>query len=81
MGPGAGRGRGMGPGSGRGQWGPMPAVAAEVEPIDGGARLELDTGDQDAVARLRRHARWHQQRMQSGQCWHWSEQQDPQRED
>lgn len=73
---GQGRGRG-GPGmdmdhmAGRG---PMPAATATVTEIDKGARLELRPTDASQLEPLREHARWHQQRMESGECWMLQEQ-------
>lgn len=55
---------GMGP-----MGGPMPAARATVTDIDRGARLELTPADPAELQALREHARWHQQRMQSGECW------------
>jgi len=69
------RGRGQdrgGPGMGMGHMagrGPMPAATASVTQVDRGARLELRPTDASQLEQLREHARWHQQRMESGECW------------
>jgi hypothetical protein len=60
--PRAGRGAGHGP---------MPAATSTVQPIDGGARVVLRPTEASDLAALRAHARWHAERMQSGQCWMW----------
>lgn len=65
-GPGPGAGRGMGPGAGKG---PMPALTATVTEVDKGARVELVPTDAAQLDALREHARFHQQRMSSGECW------------
>lgn len=68
---GQGQGRG-GPGMGMGHMagrGPMPAATATVTDVDKGARLELQPTDASQLEDLREHARWHQQRMQIGECW------------
>ena len=65
------RGRG-GPGMGMGHLagrGPMPAATATVTEIDKGARLELRPTDESQLSQLREPVRWHQQRMESGDCW------------
>jgi hypothetical protein len=62
----AGPGMGMGHMAGRG---PMPAATATVTEIDRGARLELRPTDASQLEALREHVRWHQQRMESGECW------------
>lgn len=66
----------MGPGMGMaldaGVHGPMPAAKASVETIDNGARLVLTPVSAAELAALREHVRFHQARMQSGQCWMWS---------
>ena len=74
-GMGRGQGVGMGPGPGRG---PMPEAQAEVTEIDEGVRLELTPNDPSQLRQLRDQARFHQQRMQSGACWIWSD--GPQKE-
>lgn len=66
-----GQGRG-GPGMDMGHMvgrGPMPAATATVTEIDKGARLELRPTDASQLDALREHVRWHQQRMESGECW------------
>lgn len=68
---GQGQGRGdpgmdMGHMAGRG---PMPAATATVTEVDKGARLELRPTDAPQLEHLREHARWHQQRMKTGECW------------
>lgn len=63
---GGGPGMGMGHMAGRG---PMPAATATVTELDKGARLELRPTDASQLNALREHARWHQQRMQAGECW------------
>ncbi len=68
---GQGQGRG-GPGTGMGHMtgrGPMPAATATVTEVDRGARLELRPTDVSQLEDLREHVRWHQQRMESGECW------------
>lgn len=68
---GQGQGRG-GPGMDMGHMagrGPMPAATATVTEIDKGARLELRPTDASQLDALREHVRWHQQRMESGECW------------
>lgn len=68
MGP-PGRGHG-GPGMGRGHGaGPMPSATATLFEMDDGVALELRPTDPSQLEALREHARWHQQRMQSGECW------------
>jgi hypothetical protein len=49
--------------------GPMPATTCTVTDVDGGARLELKPKDASDLESLREHVRWHQQRMQGGECW------------
>jgi hypothetical protein len=68
---GQGKGRGS-PGMGMGHMagrGPMPAATATVIEVDKGARLELRPTDASQLDPLREHVRWHQQRMESGECW------------
>lgn len=68
---GQGRGRG-GPVMGMGHMagrGPMPAATATVAEVDKGARLELRPTDASQLESLREHARWHQERMETGECW------------
>jgi hypothetical protein len=68
--------RGMG-GMGMGQMGmgrmagsgPMPAAKTRITDIDKGVRLELTPVDPSQLESLREHARWQQQRMESGNCW------------
>jgi len=64
-GPGMG-GEGMGQMAGRG---PMPAASTTMTDTDLGARLELRPTDPSQLDALREHARWHQERMHSGECW------------
>lgn len=59
---------GMGPGRGMGP-GPMPALNATVEDIEGGARLFLTPVNPADLELLQEHLQMHQQRMQSGECW------------
>jgi hypothetical protein len=61
-----GSGMGMGHMAGRG---PMPAATTTVTEVDKGARLELRPTDAAQLEHLREHARWHQQRMETGECW------------
>lgn len=49
--------------------GPMPAASTILTEIENGARLELTPTDPSQLDALREYVRWHQQRMQSGQCW------------
>ena len=49
--------------------GPMPAATCTVSDIDQGAKLELKPKDPAELESLRQHVRWHQQRMQGGECW------------
>jgi hypothetical protein len=68
---GQGRGRG-GPGMGMGHMagrGPMPAATVTGTEVDKGARLELRPTDASQLDALREHVRWHQQRMEAGECW------------
>ncbi len=68
---GQGKGRG-GPGMDMGHMAgrsPMPAASATVTEVDKGARLELGPTDASQLEHLREHARLHQQRMKTGECW------------
>jgi hypothetical protein len=57
-------------GAGRqGPTGAMPAATAKLENIDNGARLVLTPKDRSQLAALREHARDHERRMESGECW------------
>jgi hypothetical protein len=69
-GMGGGMGRGMGDGMGKmtGR-GPMPAASATMTEADAKMRLELRPTDPAQLDALREHVRWHQQRMESGECW------------
>jgi len=49
--------------------GHMPGVSARVEETPEGARIILDAKDKDELDAVRNHGRWHQERMQSGECW------------
>lgn len=72
---GGGRHMGQGPGMGMMDggmsegYGPMPAVRTSVTQVRNGARLELTPADELNLESLRRHVRWHEERMQSGDCW------------
>ncbi len=76
MGPGMGGGTrpGTGPGMGSGaNMGMMPRAKATVTEVDNGVRLELVPVDASQLDSLREQLRWHQQRMQAGNCWMWQE--------
>ena len=47
----------------------MPAATATVTELEKGARLELRPTDAAQLESLREHTRWHQQRMETGECW------------
>lgn len=59
---------GMGRGHMAGR-GPMPAAITTVAEIDRGARITLTPIDPNELELLREHVGWHQQRMQTGECW------------
>jgi hypothetical protein len=54
--------------------GPMPAADATVEDLEEGARIVLIPDDAAQLETLRQHARWHAERMRSGECWMLEEQ-------
>jgi hypothetical protein len=56
-------------GQGQGPAGAMPAATARVEDVDNGARLVLTPKDKTQLTALREHARDHERRMESGECW------------
>lgn len=62
----AGGGAGMGHMAGRG---PMPAASYTTTDTEMGARLELQPTDKSQLEALREHVRWHQERLNSGECW------------
>ena len=49
--------------------GQMPAMHAVMEEIVDGARLVMTSIDPSQIAALQQQAGWHQQRMNSGECW------------
>src|SRR5690606_35704538 len=55
--------------AGPGPGGSMPAATAKVENIDNGARLVLTPSESGQLASLREHVRFHQKRMDQGECW------------
>lgn len=67
MGHGRGEGRhaGMGPATESG----IPEVTVEVEDTDRGARMELTPTDPTQLTSLRELVRFHQQRLNAGECW------------
>jgi hypothetical protein len=53
----------------QGPTGVMPAAVATVEEIDNGVRLVLKPKNNEQLSTLREHARDHERRMESGECW------------
>lgn len=56
-------------GQAKGPSGVMPAATVTVEEIDSGVRMVLKPKDKAQLATLREHARDHERRMESGECW------------
>lgn len=56
-------------GQAKGPTGVMPAATATVEEVDNGVRMVLKPKDKAQLATLREHARDHERRMESGECW------------
>jgi hypothetical protein len=49
--------------------GQMPAAKAKVDRIDNGALLVLTVTDKTQLDPLREHVRYHERRIEAGECW------------